>query len=54
MFYNLGARLVGDEQIRITSTKIDRLALKKAILIRCRLGISGNINIKEVAKYQID
>ncbi|KAC9261808.1 hypothetical protein E3N88_46088 [Mikania micrantha] len=54
MFYISGARSVADEQVRIASTKIDGIGPKKAILVRYRLGISGNIKIKELTKYQID
>ena len=53
MLYISGARLVGDEQVRIASTKIDGIGPKKAIQVRYRLGISGNIKIKELTKYQI-
>uniref|UniRef100_K4D8U2 Small ribosomal subunit protein uS13m n=1 Tax=Solanum lycopersicum TaxID=4081 RepID=K4D8U2_SOLLC len=54
MLYISGARLVGDEQVRIASTKIVGIGPKKAIQVRYRLGISGNIKIKELTKYQID
>jgi len=54
MLYISGARLVADEQVRIASTKIDGIGPKKAIQVRYRLGISGNIKIKELTKYQID
>ncbi|EPS74680.1 hypothetical protein M569_00055 [Genlisea aurea] len=54
MFYISGARLVDDKQVRIASTKIVGLGHKKAIQVRYRLGISGNIKIKECSKYQID
>ena len=54
MLYISGARLVGDEQVRIASTKIDGIGPKKAIQVRYRLGISGNIKIHELTKYQID
>ncbi|GJQ89485.1 ribosomal protein L5 [Tanacetum coccineum] len=54
MLYISGARSVADEQVRIASTKIDGIGPKKAILVRYRLGISGNIKIKELTKYQID
>nr|WRX05884.1 ribosomal protein S13 [Rehmannia glutinosa] len=54
MLYISGARLVADKQVRIASTKIYGIGLKKAIQVRYRLGISGNIKIKELTKYQID
>lgn len=54
MSYISGARSVADEQVRIASTKIDGIGPKKAIQVRYRLGISGNIKIKELTKYQID
>ncbi|KAI5659400.1 hypothetical protein M9H77_28193 [Catharanthus roseus] len=43
MLYISGARSVADEQVRIASTKIYGIGPKKAIQVRCRLGISGNI-----------
>lgn len=54
MSYISGARLVDNKQVRIASTKIDGIGPKKAIQVRSRLGISGNIRIKELTKYQID
>ena len=54
MLYISGARLVADEQVRIALTKIDGIGPKKAIMVCYRLGISGNIKIKELTKYQID
>lgn len=54
MLYISGARLVADKQVRIASTKIYGIGLKKAIQVRYRLGISGNIKIKELTKYQIN
>ena len=54
MSYISGARSVADKQVRIASTKIDGIGPKKAIQVRYRLGISGNIKIKELTKYQID
>ena len=54
MSYISGARSVDDEQVRIASTKIDGIGPKKAIQVRYRLGISGNIKIKELTKYQIE
>nr|YP_010021255.1 ribosomal protein S13 [Malania oleifera]QOI73971.1 ribosomal protein S13 [Malania oleifera] len=47
MSYISGARSVADKQVRIASTKIDGIGPKKAIQFRYRLGISGNIKIKE-------
>nr|CAD30287.1 ribosomal protein S13 [Veratrum latifolium] len=52
MSYISGARLVPDEQVRIASTKIDGIG--PTIQVRYRLGISGNIKINELTKYQID
>lgn len=52
MSYISGARSVADKQVRIASTKMD--GPKKAILVRYRLGISGNIKKKELTKSQID
>nr|QKO27391.1 ribosomal protein S13 [Lophiola aurea] len=54
MLYISGARSVPDEQVRIASTKIDGIGPKKASKLRYRLGISGNIKIHELTKYQID
>uniref|UniRef100_UPI0031F448D7 ribosomal protein S13 n=1 Tax=Oenanthe linearis TaxID=496678 RepID=UPI0031F448D7 len=54
MFYILGARSVAEKQVRIASTKMYGIGPKKAIQVRSRLGISGNIKIKELTKYQID
>nr|UTT74622.1 ribosomal protein S13 [Erythropalum scandens] len=54
MSYISGARSVADKQVRIASTKIYGIGPKKAIQIRYRLGISGNIKRKELTKYQID
>ena len=54
MSYISGARSVADKQVRIASTQIDGIGPKKAIQVRYRLGISGNIKIKELTKYQID
>ncbi|KAI5638812.1 hypothetical protein M9H77_00519 [Catharanthus roseus] len=50
MLYISGARSVADEQVRIASTKIDGIGPKKAIQVRYRLGISGNIKINELTK----
>ena len=52
MSYISGARSVADEQVRIAST--DGIGPKKAIQVRYRLGIFGNIKKKEFTKYQID
>ncbi|KAG9438564.1 hypothetical protein H6P81_021486 [Aristolochia fimbriata] len=54
MSYISGARSVPDEQVRIASTKMDGIGPKKAIQVRYRLGISGNIKMNELTKYQID
>lgn len=54
MLYISGARLVADKEVRIALTKIVGIGLKKAIQLCYRLGISGNIKIKELTKYQID
>jgi small subunit ribosomal protein S13 len=54
MSYISGARLVDDEQVRIALSKIDGIGPKKAIQVCYRLGISWNIKIKELTKYQID
>nr|WBN94521.1 ribosomal protein S13 [Rhodiola sacra] len=53
MSYISRAGSVADEQVRIASTKMDGIGPKKAIQVRYRLGISGNIK-KELTKYQID
>ena len=53
MFYLSGARLLPDEQVRIASTKIHGIGPKKAIQLCYRLGISGNIKMNELTKYQI-
>ncbi|RAL38944.1 hypothetical protein DM860_014770 [Cuscuta australis] len=52
--YISGARSVVNEQVRIASQRIYGIRPKKAIHARYRLGISGNIKIKELTKYQID
>ncbi|KAH0447145.1 hypothetical protein IEQ34_024026 [Dendrobium chrysotoxum] len=54
MSYISGARSVPDEQVRIASTKMDGIGPKKAIQVRYRLGISGNIKMNELTKSQID
>nr|YP_010921745.1 ribosomal protein S13 [Pinellia ternata]WIM35520.1 ribosomal protein S13 [Pinellia ternata] len=54
MSYISGAKSVPDEQVRIASTKIEGIGPKKAIQVRYRLGISGNIKMNELTKYQID
>ena len=54
MSYISGARSLPDEQVRIASTKMDGIGPKKAIQLRYRLGISGNIKMNELTKYQID
>lgn len=54
MLYISGARLVPDEQVRISSTKMDGIGPKKAIQLCYRLGLSGKIKINELTKYQID
>lgn len=54
MLYISGARLVPDKQVRIALTKIYGIGPKKAIQVCYRLGISGNIKMNELTKYQID
>nr|CAD91255.1 mitochondrial ribosomal protein RPS13 [Caladenia cf. caerulea Chase O-487] len=54
MSYISGVRSVPDEQVRIASTKMDGIGPKKAIQVRDRLGISGNIKMNELTKSQID
>lgn len=54
MLYISGARLVAEKQVRIALTKMYGIGPKKAIQVCYRLGISGNIKIKELTKYQID
>ncbi len=54
MSYISGAKSVPDEQVRIASTKMEGIGPKKAIQVRYRLGISGNIKMNELTKYQID
>ena len=49
MSYISGARSVADEQVRIAST--DGIGPKKAIQVRYRLGIFGNIQKKDFTKY---
>nr|WMV02158.1 ribosomal protein S13 [Gastrodia peichatieniana] len=48
------SRSVPDEQVRIASTKMDGIGPKKAIQVRYRLGISGNIKMNELTQSQID
>lgn len=54
MLYISGAKLVPDEQVRIALTKMEGIGPKKAIQVCYRLGISGNIKMNELTKYQID
>ncbi|CAN6447137.1 unnamed protein product [Victoria cruziana] len=54
MSYIGGARSVPDEKVRIASTKMAGIGPKKAIQVRYRLGISENIKMNELTKYQID
>nr|ARX11155.1 ribosomal protein S13 [Triantha glutinosa]QKO27374.1 ribosomal protein S13 [Tofieldia coccinea] len=54
MSYISGARSVPDEQVRIASRKMVGIGPKKAIKVRYQLGISGNIKMNELTKYQID
>nr|WCO87436.1 ribosomal protein S13 [Myricaria elegans]WRQ18415.1 ribosomal protein S13 [Myricaria laxiflora] len=54
MSYISGARLVADKKVKIALTKIDGIGPKKAIQVCYRLGISDNIKIKELTKYQIE
>nr|CAD91307.1 mitochondrial ribosomal protein RPS13 [Wullschlaegelia calcarata] len=54
MSYISGARSVPDEQVRIASKKMDGIGPKKAIQVRYRLGIRGNIKMNELTKPQID
>lgn len=51
---NNGAISVPDEQVRIALTKMDGIGPQKAMKFCYRLGISGNIKIQELTKYQID
>ncbi|KAF7084172.1 hypothetical protein CFC21_087851 [Triticum aestivum] len=53
MSYISRARSLPDEQVRIASTKMDGIGPEKAIQLRYRLGISGNIKMNEFTKYQI-
>ncbi|YP_009477644.1 ribosomal protein S13 (mitochondrion) [Nymphaea colorata] len=54
MSYIGGARLVPDEKVRIALTKMAGIGPKKAIQVCYRLGISENIKMNELTKYQID
>ncbi|KAK8935204.1 hypothetical protein KSP39_PZI014078 [Platanthera zijinensis] len=54
MSYISGARSVPDSQVRISSTKMEGIGHKKAIQVRSRLGISGNIKMNELTKSHID
>ncbi|KAJ3667334.1 hypothetical protein LUZ60_018849 [Juncus effusus] len=54
MLYISGARLLPDEQVRIALTQMDGIGPQKAIQLCYRLGISGNIKMNELTKYQID
>ena len=54
MSYISGARLVDNKQVRIALKQIYGIGPKKAIHLCYRFGISGNIKIKELTKYQID
>ena len=50
----LGTRLVPSEQVRIAPTEILGIGPKEATQVRYRLGISENIRVNELTKYQID
>nr|ADG85275.1 ribosomal protein S13 [Silene noctiflora]AEM46218.1 ribosomal protein S13 [Silene noctiflora]AJP34463.1 ribosomal protein S13 [Silene noctiflora] len=54
MPYISGARLVDDKQVKIALTKISGIGRKKGLQLSARLGLSENIKIKELTKYQID
>nr|AEM46206.1 ribosomal protein S13 [Silene noctiflora] len=54
MAYISGARLVDDKQVKIASTKISGIVRKKARQLSSQLGLSENIKIKELTKYQLD
>nr|UDH58342.1 ribosomal protein S13 [Brasenia schreberi] len=54
MSYIGGASSVPDAKVRIASTKMAGIGPKKAILVRYQLGISENIKMNELTKYQID
>nr|CAD91249.1 mitochondrial ribosomal protein RPS13 [Aa paleacea] len=54
MSYISGARSVPDSKVRIASTKMDGIGPQKAIQVRYRLGISGNIKMNELTQSQID
>jgi small subunit ribosomal protein S13 len=48
-----GARLVGDQQVRISLTKIYGIGRSKAVRLCSQLGISLNTKINELTKYQV-
>lgn len=54
MLHILGARLVPNEQVRIALTEIGGIGPKEATQVCYRLGISENIKVNELTKYQID
>nr|AEO21070.1 ribosomal protein S13 [Silene conica] len=53
MSYISGARLVEEKKVKIASAEIGGVGRKKSNLLCYRLGLSENIKIKELTKYQI-
>nr|QJH92071.1 ribosomal protein S13 [Podocarpus macrophyllus]QXE44224.1 ribosomal protein S13 [Podocarpus macrophyllus] len=54
MLHLLGARLVPNEQVRIAPTGIGGIGPKEATQVCYRSGISENIKVNELTRYQID
>nr|BDW36483.1 ribosomal protein S13 [Hyophila propagulifera] len=54
MSYILGTNLVPNEQVEIALTRIFGLGPKKAIQVCDQLGLTDNIKVNKLTKYQID
>nr|WNR49272.1 ribosomal protein S13 [Acorus tatarinowii] len=54
MSYLSGALNKKNEQVRIALTKIYGIGPKKAMQLCSRLGLSGNIKMNELTKFQMD
>jgi len=54
MLHLFGAKIVPKKQVSIALTKIGGIGYKEATQVCYRLGISENIKVNELTKYQID
>lgn len=54
MSYILGTNLNSNKQVKIASTRIFGIGPKKAIQVCDRLGLSDNIKVNKLTKYQFD